>query len=761
MQPEDSTQLSDALYAEALVLYHAGDFQESARKYREILELDGERAEVWRGLGMVYYQQGEYEDALEMLYRSLEVDSSSFILHYSLGLVLARLGYLSEAIEAYRAAIQINPDWIEGYNGLGNVLAEAGDLMGAEVTFRQAIAVQPNYSSYLNLGNILLARQQVNEAIASYQTALELKPRHPDIIANLGLAFQAKNEEAIACLYFGYAAYRRQDYKEALLYFNKFIATQPEDIEVYLALAYCYKYLNEIDAAIAVYKEAISRYPNLPEIYISFVQALLECDRVSDALEVARDASARFPDHLWVKIENQRILPILYDTKEEIDFFRERLTRQLQELIQTTSLETPERRKNALRAIGSGTNFYLPYQVKNDVDLQRQYGQFVHRVMAANYPQWAEPLAVPPLSREGKIKIGYVSACLQWHTVGMVFLGWLRNCDRASFEVHCYSIGGEEDSLTELYRLSCDRFHHIPENLEAACEKITSDCLHVLVFLDIGMYAPMMQLAGLRLAPVQCAAWGHPITTGLPTVDYYFSGDLMEPASGQLHYSEQLIRLPGIGICYAQPAIPELTKTRADFGLRDEAVVYLSCQSLFKYLPQYDYIFAAIAREVPLAEFVFVAHPSPQITEKFRRRLARAFAEVGLNSEQYCRILPRQGKREYWNLLLSADIFLDTFGFSGFLTTLEAVACQLPVVTRAGEFMRSRQSAGILQALGVTETIAEDEAEYIRIAVKLGADGEWRAAVRSQIKQRHPFLYNNRTCVEALEAFYRRTVAKQ
>jgi predicted O-linked N-acetylglucosamine transferase (SPINDLY family) len=66
--------------------------------------------------------------------------------------------------------------------------------------------------------------------------------------------------------------------------------------------------------------------------------------------------------------------------------------------------------------------------------------------------------------------------------------------------------------------------------------------------------------------------------------------------------------------------------------------------------------------------------------------------------------------------MLNSDVFLDTLSFSGGHTTFDAVACNLPIVTCAGEFMRGRQSCGILKMLGVTNTIAQNEAEYIEIA---------------------------------------------
>ncbi|HEY9806466.1 MAG TPA: hypothetical protein V6D04_07855, partial [Candidatus Obscuribacterales bacterium] len=395
---------------------------------------------------------------------------------------------------------------------------------------------------------------------------------------------------------------------------------------------------------------------------------------------------------------------------------------------------------------------------ENDRTLQQQYGLLVHQVMATNYPQWVQDRPMPPLSPSGKIRIGYLSDCLRQHTVGKLFLGWLRHCDRQKFEVYCYSLNREQDAIAQEIQRHSDAFHQISGDLEGMCQQILNDDLHVLTFLDIGMHPKASQIASLRLAPVQCMAWGHPVTSGLPTVDYFLSSDLMEPENGEAHYSEQLVRLPGISIAYTKPTLPELTKTRADFGLRSDAVVYLSCQSLFKYLPQYDFVFAAIAQQVPQAQFAFLAHFSPAVTEKFRQRLQRAFAAVNLNSEDYCVLVPRQGPTGYLQLNLLADIFLDTFAWSGGNTTLEAIACNLPVVTCPGEFMRGRHAAGILQALGIPETIAANSEDYVAIAVKLVLDTAWRQQMVRRITQGHTQLYDDPSCVRALEAFYQQVV---
>jgi predicted O-linked N-acetylglucosamine transferase (SPINDLY family) len=359
---------------------------------------------------------------------------------------------------------------------------------------------------------------------------------------------------------------------------------------------------------------------------------------------------------------------------------------------------------------------------------------------------------MPPLKENNKIRIGYVSAYLHSYSGTLWLTGWLRYCDHQNFEIYCYYTGNEPDRITQQFQNHSDVFHHIPHNLEAACEQIIADQLHILVFPEIGMNSQIMQMAGLRLAPIQCAAWGHPVTPGLPTIDYFLSGDLMEPENAQEHYSERLIRLPNIGVSYPKPYIPPRRKTREDFQLRDDALIYLCCQAPYKYLPQYDFIFAEIARRVPKAQFVFLRGGL------LKQRLSRAFASIGLNYEDYCVLLSIPERFDYLMINLLSDVYLDTFTWSGGNTTLEAIACNLPIVTCPGEFMRGRHSDSFLKMLGVTETIAQNEAEYIEIAVSLGLDPAWRSNIAQRMSQSHDRLYDDKACLAGLEAFFKQIV---
>ncbi|MCT7953974.1 tetratricopeptide repeat protein [Laspinema palackyanum] len=754
-----SSQL-DILLADGFTLYESGSLTLAEQKFCQVLGIDASHPQALCGMGMLYYQQGRYEDALDYLEQSLKFDANQAICHYTRGLVLAKLGYLAEAKTAYYQAVIVDPSYLNAYSELGNVCIEIGELTQAESAYRERIALSPDWHSYVSLGHLFIAQQRVDEAISAYQTALELQPRHPEILSSLGIAFAAKNHPN-SSLYLGFAAYRKQEYETAIAHYQQFQNTDEGEIEFYLALADCYQQLNQWEEAISTYRQGIALHREAVELYLSFILALQNWGKIEEARQIADEGLVFRPYCLSLKLEKIRLFPVLYENLEQLEFYRNRFITELDDLIQNCALNTEFAQAQALNAIAVNTNFYLQYQGKNDLELQQKYGQFVHQVMAANYPQWVKPLPMPTLKSGKRIRIGYISACLQWHTVGMVFSGWLEHRNREEFEVYCYNVGQQRDRLTDWFRINSDSFYSIPDDIPAVCQQIQQDSLHILVFLDIGMYAPMTQLASLRLAPVQCVAWGHPITSGLPTQDYFISSDLMEPENAQTHYSEQLIRLPNLGIYFPKPQIPEINKNRADYGISDDAVMYLSCQSLFKYLPQYDIIFPAICQAVAKAKLVFIGHKNHLITAQFCQRLDAAFAEVGLDYQEFCIILPRQSKRDYWNLLSMADIGLDTFEFTGFLTTLEAVAVNLPLVTHLGPFMRGRQSAGILRRVGVTETIAQTQEDYIKIAITLGLNREWREAIATKINEGHQWLYPDNTGLKALEDFYRAIVQEK
>ncbi len=744
----------NTLYQQALNLHHQEQFAAAESKYREYLNANGDNAEAWLNLGILYYQTDAYQEAQGAISKSLEIEAINAQAYYVLGCCLEKSNKIPQAISAYQEAIALDPNLLDAYNNLGNIIARLGQITQAETVYRQAISANPShFGSYMNLGNLLMGQNQIEQAIKVYQTALTFNPGNTDILNNLEIALNFIENPAQILRESASILYQHGKYEEAIDQYQLFLETYTGDPELYFSLSECFRYLNRVKEAVDTLQEGIQLYPTAGQLHFALITLFQTRGKKEEAITSAEAASRLLPNDYTFQILDKLMLPLVYDTKDEIGFYRQRYEQGLQDLIEQTSLETTEDQKNALAGLVCVTTFYLGHQGLNVLDLQHQWGSLINQIMTANYPNWVQPLSMPPLKLNNKIRIGYVSNYLHFYSGTLWLVGWLRYCDRQNFEVYCYYTGNDPDYMTKQFQNHSDFFHHIPGDLEAVCQQILADRLHILVFPEIGMDSQTVKMAGLRLAPVQCTAWGHPVTSGIPTIDYFLSSELMEPENAEEYYSEKLIRLPNIGVAYPKPEdIPVLTKNRADFGLRDNYVLYLCCQAPFKYLPQYDYILPEIARRVPEAQFIFLRG------ELLKKRLVRAFAVAGLNSEDYCVFLTIPTRPDYLMINLLSDVFLDTLSWSGGNTALEAIACNVPIVTCPGEFMRGRHADSFLKMLGVSDTIAQTEAEYIDIAVKLGLDPVWRRDIAERIKARQDYVYDDKACVKALEDFYRQVV---
>ncbi|WJW75198.1 tetratricopeptide repeat protein [Thiohalobacter sp. IOR34] len=599
------------------------------------------------------------------------------------------------------------------------------------------------------LGEIRLALGKPAEALQSFGRCLALKKDEASALAGAAEALWRLG---------------RQD--EARRHAEQSLNLDPRQGRAAFVLGEVAREKGGFDSAERYYRQAIQTGAKEGGVHYLHGNMLKLQGRVDEAVAAYEQALAADPQRVEAFWERQRLLPVILDAEEEIARYREDYRQGLRRLEESLDLKSTSGRRAALRGALSSTNFYLQYQGCDDLPLQEQYGRILEKVAAANFPQWGAGREMAPRKGGGRIRIGYASAFLRAHNGAVWLLGWLRHRNRERFEIYCYHTGGKVDEKTEEFRHLSDHFHHVPGGVEQACARIAADELDILVYPELGMDAKSMVMAAMRLAPIQCVGWGHPITSGLSTMDYWLSSDLMEPENGQEHYSERLVRLPNMANCYSRDQHDRLqsrgaSKSRADFGLPEGAVLYFCSQSLFKYLPQYDWLWPEIARRVPKAKFVFLAISSVQVVKRFMARVERAFARAGLSAGDYCIMLNRQTPEDYLNLNLLMDVFLDNPPWSGNNTGLAAVDAHLPIVTWPTGFMRGRHSCAILKMMGVTETIASSGEEYVEIAARLGLEREWRMEVKERFAASAERIYEDVECVRGLEAFYEEAVSGQ
>ena len=732
---------------------------DSINFYEQQITLYPEEHKNYWHLGVLYYLENR-EDEAESIWMSIFLQGTDREIHI----------WKQELVEILESIIeeQFITNNYKDVAKLYQLIIEVDQDYCRNIFKEKAKELFNNLDCYIKLVDLFLSSGQLLSVIALSQAALFTFPQSSIIYKCLAETYQLMENYAQTEINFGHAAFYEKDYYLAVSYYLNYLEhtadnndTPNNTLEVYLNLMLCYQSLGELDNVVRFYQDAINYFPKEHKLYQLMFYIYRRFDCIKDAKSLVMIAIELFPDKLSFYRLQQALLPVIYHNLEDLDYFRNNFIDLLDQLILKFPLTSEKNTQEALRTIGLMTNYYLHYQAKDDTTIQKKYGNFVVEVMQSNYPNWSQPIPIPDFLPTRKIKVGYVSLRLQ-QPLGRFLNGWLKYCNRNQFEIFLYALEDNINPLYSDYYNYSDHYYTFYKNLEAIATQIFSDQLDILVFMDIGIDVLMTQLSALRLAPIQCTTWAHPVTSGLPTIDYFLSSDLMEPDHGQEHYSEKLIRLPNLGICYSIPKIPTQLKSRLEFGFQDSDIIYLSCQYSAKYLPQYDHIFPRIALLVPDAKFVFLdSDISSSITQKFMKRLQGAFAKYDLVSDNYCLCLPRCSPDEFINLNICSDIALDTIGWSGGFTTLDAIATYTPVVTYPTEFMRGRHSYAILKRIGLEELIAQDIDDYIEIAIELGNNLNWRTKIIQKIQGNYTTAYEDKTCVHFLEQFYREVLSCQ
>jgi protein O-GlcNAc transferase len=725
---------SDAFEA-ALSLHRQGRLREAESLYRAVLKAAPEHAGSLHHLGVVKAQQGNLNEAIRLIRRAVEREPGLAEAHNDLGVTLESAKRHAEAVSCYQRALALQPDDAEASFNLGNALQTLGRHDEAVARFAAAISRRRDHAeAHNNLGMSLSALGRQDEAIGHFEAALAIKPDYFEARNNLALALTAKDRLA-----------------EALEHHQKAASIKPDHASTHYHIGTILSFLNRNDEAMKSLERAVALKPDYAEAHHSIGGMLWEQGLRGAAKSRWQKALARKPDFAAARLGLcVAELPILYRDKGEIAESRTAYQRALRNFCAEAQKGKIE--DGLIAALGAHLPFYLAYQGRNDRELQSLWGGLICKLLAGRYPEAAMP---PPPDPGERIRVGIVSGFFYGHTVWKLMIrGWLKRLDRRRFAVFGYHTDRKEDAATKVAAELCDRFVQGPLSDQRWREEILSDRPHVLIYPEIGMNGPSVLLAGQRLAPVQCVSWGHPETTGMPTMDYVLSSDLMEPPDGQSHYTERLVRLPNLSIYYEPPELQHVVMERGQLGLRADAIAFWCGQSVFKYLPQYDEIYPRIAREIGNCQFMFIRyHARAELTKLFRKRLEDAFGRFGLKAADHCVFLDRLSLSEFVAGVGQCDVYLDSIGWSGGNTTLESLEHALPIVTMNGAMMRGRHSAAILQQIGVTETIADSVDDYVSIAIKLGSDPAWRSEIKARIARQKHRVYRDETPIAALEAF--------
>jgi predicted O-linked N-acetylglucosamine transferase (SPINDLY family) len=266
---------------------------------------------------------------------------------------------------------------------------------------------------------------------------------------------------------------------------------------------------------------------------------------------------------------------------------------------------------------------------------------------------------------------------------------------------------------------------------EQAAERIRQDGIDILVDLSGHTGGNRLLVFARKPAPVQASYLGYLGTTGLPTIDYYITDALTDPPSqAEVHYQEQLVRLPECGFCYQPGPAPEVNP---ESPFRRQRCVTFGCLNHpAKLNEEVLALWSSVLVAAPGSRLLISTGGSRRVEERIRASLARQ----GVSPEALLLVGRAATRHDYLALYQHIDIALDPFPYNGVTTTCDALWMGVPVLSLAGLAGASRQGVRFLRGVGLDELVASTPSEYVQIASVLSGDLPRLDALHASLRER-------------------------
>lgn len=572
-------------------------------------------------------------------------------------------------------------------------------MVDAVIAYRRVLALQPDHPQcHYNLALALQHLDQTDAAIASYQRAIELAPNLVEAHNNLGNIFltQERLDEA------------RKAYELAL-------SINPKLLQAQFNLGLVLKKQNRLGQAVEHFQAALEIAPDYADAFDNLCPLLKLLGRTEEWLEVFRKYERMDNKADWFFVAG------LYACRNLGDFALE------QQFLQTLYAHPLADGDIGMLSGLLGTVQYYDVPQEQLLRLYRAYNLAVKRKHFAEFP-----LVTPYRPQRAKLRIGYLSADFHVHVMGTLMFDVLSRHDRDQFDLYLYSLARQEDALTEKFRSISDKFvglHNSPAR--QAAKIIAEDDLDILVDLCNHTADSNQIILAYKPARVQITHLGLHGAIGLDTVDYKLTDHYADVPENAAYLIEKLLPMEGciFPFHHVEPTANNHL-SRASLGIAENAVVLGVFVNILKLSPRCLQTWAAIMSRIEHAVLAF----SP-LNENEKPSYLRQVAAAGIDPARVVFIPAshdEQLNRARYTLL---DMALDTFPYSGGDTTLAALDMGVPVVTLCGQRHSERTSYSILMNLGVPETIAYNEGEFIEIACRLADDANWRNSVVDHIRR--------------------------
>ena len=670
---------SDTELQQALQWHRQGRLAEAIALYEAVLRRSPATLEALQMLGLAHVGLQQAGAALPYFERATQLAPDSAAAHFNRGLTLLQLDRVQEALAALEATLARDPRHLKAWWMKGTTLHGQRDFEGALAAFRQLLLLDPdNADALLNSGTTLLQLQRPADALDCLQRALRLSPGAADVHFNLGVAYAALG--------------RHQD---AVGQYDAALRTAPGLLGAWINRGAAHLHLQRHDAAIRDLRHALSLHPAHPDVLGNLGNALAEAGHLPEAIVAFEQLLA---------VDPQR------------DFLRDALLQARMRLGDWTGFEAA---RTALeRAAGDGPRV-VPARLFAVSDLPLLQRRCAESYAAIEFPPRGASPALPVRRDARRLRIGYFSSDFHAHATAFLMARVFELHDRNRFEPIAYAWGHPPaDAMHQRLRGAFDAFHDASALGDGALAELArGHQLDVAVDLKGLSQGGRPRVFAQRVAPLQLAYLGYPMTLGSPCIDYLVADRSIVPADRRAHYTEKILALPHVYQANddTRPIAP-LRLTRALAGLPEVGFVFCAFNSIYKITPEVFGVWMRLLQQVP-GSVLWLLAGHPAATGNLQREAqARGVAPERLVWA------PVASPEDHLARHALADLFLDTLPCNAHTTASDALWAGLPLVTCEGEAFAGRVAASLVRAAGLPELATASLADYEALALALSRE---------------------------------------
>lgn len=158
-----------------------GDFEAALARYREAAAAAPNYPRAYVNIGNALQRQGKLDEAVGAQQTARDLDPHYAAARFNLGLLYQAQGKPDAAEPELREALRLAPGMADAAIALADLYESGGRPADCERELRHALRIDPRHPGALNnLGMVLHARGELDEALACFGRAVEIDPGYAD-----------------------------------------------------------------------------------------------------------------------------------------------------------------------------------------------------------------------------------------------------------------------------------------------------------------------------------------------------------------------------------------------------------------------------------------------------------------------------------------------------------------------------------------------------------------------------------------------------